>query len=207
MELPPDMDLRWVAASDVREETQLGLLSDAERARFHGIRHPRARQHFLLGRVALRLLLADRLAMHPAAVPLVVAPDGSVDVAANLIRVSIAHAGRCAVAVAARRTVGVDLEVIQPRERGVEEFMLHSSEREAYEHLPLDRTRRLILYWTLKEAVLKALRTGLRRSPKRVRLVVNLEYGSGLAIVEGCAPFELRFQQRDGYYVSVAYER
>ncbi len=207
MELPPDIDIRWAEVVEGSEVSQLSLLSAAERMRFQGIRHPRTRQHFLLGRVALRSLLAERLSMQAAAVPLVVAPDGGVDVATSPVRVSIAHSGQRAVAVAALRTIGVDLEHIRPRSEDVSDFILHASERCDYEALTLDPTRRLILYWTLKEAVLKALRAGLRRSPKTIRLAINVSYGSGLAFLDDRAPFELRFQEHDGFYVSVAYER
>ena len=207
MELPSDVGIRWAAQGEKPEDAQLSLLSAQERARYEGIRHARARTHFLLGRVALRSLLADRLDMRAAAVPLVVAPDGGVDVKDRSVHVSIAHAGGVAVAVAAERVIGVDLEHIKPRSQDLAAFLLHPSERGAYGALPLDPVRRLILYWTLKEAVLKALRTGLRRSPKRVRLAINLAHRSALAFLEDRGTMELRFREREGFFVSVAFDR
>ncbi len=182
------------------------LLSAPERDRLESIRHPRTRLHFVLGRVALRSLLADRLGIRPEDVPLIMAPGGGIDLAGGLLHVSIAHAGEQAVAVAAPRAIGVDLEQVQARSPGVVDFMLHTDERAAYDALPLDPVRRLILYWTLKESVLKAMRTGLRRSPKAVRLVVSVPEGCGQAVVEGQQTFELWFQERDGYCLSVAYK-
>ncbi len=181
------------------------MLSTDERIRFEGIRHPRARSHFLAGRAALRSLLADRLALCPASVPLMASPDGGVDVPGTSLRASIAHAGNWAVAAVAPHIIGVDLERIQKRAPRLVDFMLHPSERDAYEALPLNAERRLILYWTLKEAVLKALRTGLRRSPKRVQLSVDVPSGSGRALLEDGLSLLLRFAAYDGYYLSVAY--
>jgi len=203
--LPPDIGFRSIGADDADEKTLLALLSDAEQERFRSIRHPKARRHFLFGRSALRLLLAERMALDPVSVPLVVAPDGGVDVFESDLRVSIAHAGEWGVAVAAPRMVGVDLERIRPRSPDVVRFMLDPSERDEYEALPLDPVRRLILYWTLKESVLKALRTGFRRSPKRVRFAVQIEEESGVAFLEDGASLALRFQEYEGYYVAVAF--
>ena len=207
LELPPDVDLRWAVAGNDAHKEHYHLLSNPERERYAEIRHPKTQLHFLLGRVALRLLLEQRLGIPAAEVPLVVAADGGVEVAASTLRVSIAHAGNRAVAVARSGLVGVDLEPIRARSPALVGFMLHPSEWDAYAALPLDATHRLILYWTLKEAVLKALRTGLRRSPKQVRLVVDVSAGAGQALLEDHSPITLRFMEHEGYYVSVAYAR
>ncbi len=203
---PRVIGLRWESSS-ADDEVQLGILSAEERIRYDAMRHPRSRRHFLLGRIALRTLLAHRLGMGLADVPLVQAADGGVDVVGSSLKVSIAHAGGCAVAAAGPMAVGVDLEPIRTRSAALESFMLHPSERAEYHTLPLSTVDRRILYWTLKEAVLKALRTGFRRSPKHIRLVLNVGEGNGLALLDDRTPLAVSFGERNGFCVALAYER
>jgi len=160
---------------------------------------------FTLGRAAARTLLAERLDLAPAEVPLHVADDGGVDVVGAAMKVSISHSGGHAVAAVAERVVGIDLERIAPRHPRLPGFLLHPDEYPVFEALPLDRARALMLYWTLKEATLKALRTGFRRSPKEIRLSVDLAAETGLAHIVEEAPMHLRFTERGSYYLAVAF--
>ena len=168
--------------------------------------HDSRRRSFLLGRAAARTLLAERLAMTPPQVPLHVADDGGVDVGDAATRVSIAHSGEHAVAAIAQRAVGIDLERIAPRHDGLLRFLLHPDEYVAFEALPLDHTHALILCWTLKEATLKALRTGFRRSPKKLRLEIDYSAQSARVHLLDRPPMHLRFEKREGYYLAVAFE-
>ena len=207
MELPPDAQIGWSRAGQECTAALLGRLPHDEQVRYRAIRHPRTAEHFLLGRIALRTLLAERLGVAPLDVPLCVASDGGVDVDRSAVRVSIAHSGDRAVAIAADRIIGIDLEEIKPRSPQLVDYMLHPLEHGGYESMALDPVRKLILYWTLKESVLKALRSGFRRSPKTIRLVVSLESCGGMAYLDERAPLVCRFEETDGYYCAVAYAR
>ena len=138
-------------------------------------------------------------------VQLEVEKEGSVVSPNSGLSVSIAHSGKWSVAAAAARHVGVDIEKIRPRSEGVLSFILHPSEHKAFHALPLGPEQRLIMYWSLKEAVLKALRTGFRRSPKRVKIEVKVEEGTGMAFLDDGQSFDLRFKEHEGYYTAVAY--
>lgn len=205
MQLPGDIAMREVPIDRMDPGAWAAWLSEAEQARAAGIRHAQRRAAFVAGRMAARGLLADRLHVAPPDVPLRVAEDGAVEAGRTGWHVSIAHSGARAVAVAARRPVGVDIEVITPRRPGVQRFLLHPDEYAAFEALSCDPTRALILYWTLKEATLKGLRTGLRLSPKKLRLSIDEAAGSASVWVEQGEPWEARYEERDGYFVAVAY--
>lgn len=204
--LPPDIAIRWISYDPARNDAFEAMLSEEERARASTFTHDGRRRSFVLGRVAARTLLAERLGVDPVQVPLNVAQDGAVDVGAAAVQLSIAHSGAHAVAVAAERAVGVDLERIAPRHPGLPRFILHPEEYTAFDTLPLEQTQATILYWTLKEATLKAMRTGFRFSPKKLRLEIDLAAQSAIVHIQDRPSMHLRFEERAAYYLAVAFE-
>lgn len=162
--------VRLVAAPEARPE----VLSEVERQRLAGFSHPDRRAGFVLGRTAARTLLAERLGVAPEAVPLRVGADGAPVVAgASGVVVSIAHAGRgeaVGAAAVAERPVGLDLERVRERQPGLWRRMLAPEERAVLDALggPTDDSQTLL--WSVKEAVLKGCRTGLRAGMRSVTL-------------------------------------
>ncbi|MEM1125404.1 MAG: 4'-phosphopantetheinyl transferase superfamily protein [Bacteroidota bacterium] len=179
-------------------------LSDEERARWDGYRHARRRQSFLLGRVTARALLADLLDRPPPQVPIQVAEDGALEVPGTPYHLSLAHSGQRAVATVAVHPVGVDLEEIVPRRDDLYRYILRPDEYHLLDTLGLDRTHLHILTWTLKEATLKALRTGLRLSPKALKLHVEMDAQQARVTTDNHGHWHVRFWQEGGYYVSLA---
>ncbi len=206
MNLPPDIAIRWMTYDPAQAGEREALLSPEERERVARYTHAGRRRLFTLGRAAARTLLAERLGVGPAQVPLRVAEDGGVDVDGAAVMVSIAHSGAHAVAAIAERAVGIDLEGIARRHESLPRFLLHPDEYAAFDALPLDAERTAILYWTLKEATLKALRTGFRLSPKKLRLEIDLPAQSALVHIVERPPMHLRFEEREAYYLAVAFE-
>jgi len=147
----------------MREAWHLGLLSPAERDRLAGLRREIDQDRSAVGTVLLRLLVAARLGIEPAAVaverscPDCDRPHGKPTVPGTGLYVSVSHSGeRVAVAITEAGPVGVDVEeagatdpaelgrlVFGPGEwaTGVEDFLV---------------------YWTRKESVVKATGDGLR---------------------------------------------
>ena len=203
-DLPSDVRLCYVAFDPDQHERRAALLSEEERARMAAFKSPKRRQDFVLGRTSARVLLADQMGLPPEAVPLRVADSGAVDVEGAPYRLSIAHADAHAVAAVAERPIGVDLERVRPRRPDLHRFLLHPDEGGLLDRLAPDRTSALVLCWTLKEATLKAMRTGLRCSPKDVRLDVRPGGTSIAADVRGCR-WRLAFERRGGHYLAVAY--
>jgi len=199
-----DLPARWLThdAATAREwETWLTAEEQAQVASFG---HPDRRREFVTGRAALRLLLADRQQRDPSTIALTTAADGAVETAQGDPHVSLAHTGPHAVAVAAPHPVGVDLEHIQPRRADLHRFLLHPSEYDLLDTVELMRDELLVLLWTLKEATLKGLRTGFRRSPKTLRLTIDLPARTAnVAVVDG-KPWTVQFQRTHGCWLSVA---
>ncbi|MEM1056099.1 MAG: 4'-phosphopantetheinyl transferase superfamily protein [Bacteroidota bacterium] len=153
------------------EGARLEVLDEAERARLEGFAHADRRAGFVLGRTAARTLLADVLGCAPGAVPLTVGEDGAPRVVGVSHIVSIAHAGAdLGGAAVALRPVGLDLERVRSRHPDLWQRILAPEEYSVLETLggPTDEAQTLL--WSLKEAVLKARRTGLRAGTRSVRL-------------------------------------
>ena len=198
--------VRWDAA---RASGRRAFLSDEERARLDGYGVEKRRREFLLGRVAARQLLSDVLGAAPAEVPLAVAEDGAVEVGGDgAWRVSISHTGEEAVAAVAERAVGVDLERIRERPERLHRFLLSEEERPLLERLPMPEADAFTLCWALKEAVLKAQRCGLRRSPKTVRIAaLDAEAGTArLDTRERGRTFAASFERDGALWLVAAYE-
>ena len=184
----------------------LGLLPAHEREQALAIKHSGRRNQFILGRQAARGLLSILLHEEPAAVPLFSAPDGGVDVGRAPYCVAIAHTGSVAVALAGPAPVGIDIEPIRARKEGLLQRVLSAGEQEMIQNLPLDPQRKVLLAWTAKEATLKALRTGLRRSLKDLRLELDSRGHTGLCRVPNREPLRLQFAERANHILAAALE-
>lgn len=181
---------RWISAE---EEACMGSFGSEKRC-----------QEFLAGRAAARQVLADVLDTSPARVPLRRGDDEGVDVGVGDWHVSIAHSGLHALAVCAQYPVGVDLEHIQPRDPAIARFLFAPADQGIIETLPYDHDTALILCWSLKEAVLKARRSGFRASPKDIQLEVQPDSGAAVAEVQGGERWFLHYSELQGYWGAVA---
>ncbi len=186
-----------------------GLSAD-ERTRLNTFSHADRRRGFVLGRAAARALLADRLGMAPADVPLAVADDGAPIVGgAPGLCVSIAHAGRgtaaVGVAAVAAGAVGVDAEPIRPRRPDLWRRILRDDEHALLDRLggPTDRAQTLL--WSLKEAVLKGQRTGLRAGARSVRLSMDDGGETGSAVADASGAWRLAWTDAGGMWITVAW--
>lgn len=207
MQLPEDIWLRVMTYETAQVDSWLDLLSEEERTRYEGFPVAKRKREFLLGRVALRTLLAEHLSQAPADIPMQVTEEGAVELSDAPYHVSISHSRDRAVAVASPRRVGVDLEHVTTCEPEVVRFVLHPDEHELLDALPMDRDRAFILCWTLKEAALKALGTGFLRSPKKVRLDVDPAVQRATVTAWDGSVWTVPFEASADYFLSVAYPR
>ena len=167
----------------------LALLSADERERHGRLRFEEDRAAFLLAHGLLRLALSAHAPVPPAAWTFRVGAHGAPSIAAPAsdLRFSLSHTrGLCACAVAARRTVGVDVEdAARPAPLEVaERYFTPGERRDIAATEPAGRARRFVEYWTLKEAYATARGLGLwlpfdrfefRREPGGAWRVVALE--------------------------------
>lgn len=205
--LPADVEVAWAVAGQEDDRS----LSEEERARRDAFGHPDRRLQFTLGRTVARALAGRRLGVAPHAVPLRLGADGAPEVGG--LSLSIAHGGRgaetVAAAAAASRPVGVDVEAVVPRRPDLWTRILVPAERPLLDALggPTDAAQTLL--WSLKEAVLKGQRTGLRAGGRSVRLTLDAdgvpEAGAAEAVSERSGRWALRFRRVGGVWLTVAW--
>jgi len=184
-----DLRLHAVTYENEHVHRWRSWLSEVEVENASSYGSDKRRRDFLAGRAAARQLLADATGRRPRDVRLEVAPDDAVDVVGSNWRLSIAHCGPHAVAGISRDRLGLDLEEITPRDSGLRRFLSHPDDAEVIQGLPFDEATTLILMWSIKEAVLKARRSGFRTSPKKLRLMeMDLTEGGGEASGSSVTP-------------------
>lgn len=197
-----------LATAERRHRAQ-DLLTDAERRRQAGFAVAERRLHFALGRLALREVAAAKLGVEAAVVEIAVGADGAPEVAGLYASISHGGTGDSAVgfAAVAAVAVGVDVEPIRARRADLWRRILHSDEREVLDALggPSDRAHTLL--WSMKEAVLKGQRTGLRAGARSVRLSLDAaggDAGSARARSERSGAWTLRYTRRGDLWLVVA---
>ena len=199
----------WIAVIPEFTEHQAvlnGLLTPDERAYVHRLGGGWLTAS--LSRGLLRLILAQYLDLPPAEIEidrscpdcarphgrprLRTPPGGTV----GAMEFSVSHGGDLLVfAFADRAPVGVDVEPVGAVEEvGAElvEFTLSDAERLRLLELPAAQRRRIFLHhWTGKEAILKALGTGLDVEPQAVSLPPFPIDGKASVALPGSTPVDL----------------
>jgi 4'-phosphopantetheinyl transferase len=156
-------------AGPVARRACLDLLDDGERARLGRLRVDADRTAYLVAHALLRSVLSVHAAGSPEAWRFVTGANGkpalAVAAAGRDLSFSLSHARRrVAVAVASGREIGIDVE--DAARAGALEDLAHlflspSETRELHSLPPERRRERLLSWWTLKEAYVKARGTGL----------------------------------------------
>jgi 4'-phosphopantetheinyl transferase len=146
-------------------------LSEDERSRARRFARERDRRRYVVARGRLRELLAQRLGADPREIELVHGANGKPALAHGSLRFNVSHCEDLALyGFAEGREIGVDLEVLRELSEAdqIAERFFSADERAAYRALPApQRTRGFFRCWTRKEALAKALGTGLAISPER----------------------------------------
>jgi 4'-phosphopantetheinyl transferase len=155
----------WLVALD-RMPVSTALLDAPERAWLARLRSPQLARRYAARRSALRLVLGAALGLRPEAVPLELGAHGKPRLtAATELSFNVSHRGATAVIALARaRTVGVDVESARTRTSPLRLAArhFHPDEAAAIAALPAElATDAFLRCWTAKEAVLKALGSGL----------------------------------------------
>ena len=183
--------MRWLACGEPTLPVTLGWLSAAEREYVGTIRFTKRRTEFLLRRRAGKLAVAAVTGIDPddegglARVEirnrLTGAPYVHVDGERAPLDISLTDRAGWAVALVgsegsmAAGTLGVDLEIAEPRSAGFVADFLTPAEQEyvAAQRTPDDGHAAANLVWSAKEAALKVLRVGLRADTRTVEVTVH----------------------------------
>lgn len=172
---------QWLTERAASDGRRLPAELDAVEERRAQQLRPDQRAAFVVARVMLRRVLGERLELSPGDVPLVARctvcgkPHGQVHVEGiEGLWVSVTRSsGVLAVALTDAGPVGIDVESVASVDAApVADVALSPGERLHVEALaPAERRDAVAAAWVRKEAALKALGTGLRRSPSDLELV------------------------------------
>jgi 4'-phosphopantetheinyl transferase len=188
------------------------VLNDAERARAARYAIDGPREQFRAARTALRRVLAGYLGIDPREVPFTVEPDGKPTLPEGHLHFNVTHSGERGLIAVANRRVGVDLERLRPmpNAEGLVERFFGPEERDQFRSLP-DGLKLAGFFrgWTCKEALLKAVGTGIQNVDK---CVVDLDPRNEPRIVRFDHAAEsgdwrlLAWEPEQGYRASLAVE-
>ena len=166
-----DLDVSADALSCFRHGLSEDEVAKAERFHWH-----RDRARYIVGRAALRRVLADRLGCLPAAIRFSYGSNGKpmLEGGRGYVEFNLAHSGGDAViALADGAAVGVDIELLRPIADVESLARLVFSDVELRElALALDPGLAFLNGWTRKEAYVKALGLGL--SAPLTEIIVSL---------------------------------
>lgn len=207
LHIPEDVHFRSFVFTLESTRDWMQILTREEINRRAGMRSEQRRRSFTAGRIALRTLLGQHLKVEPVNVPLIIEPSGRLACTGSNLFLSLAHSGDVALAAFSERNVGIDLEAIRPKPTSLLDYILAEEEREHVHGLDLDTNRTLFLCWTVKEAVLKANGTGLRRSPRLVRTHINTETAHAEVQDPADDTWDVHFGLSDQFAAALAVER
>lgn len=167
--------------ANMREYIALRVLNQPELREYEAL-PPRRRRQWLNGRVAAKDAVRSylweeqgRRPLFPKELAISNSSDGAPLVHPHIstpytgrLHVSLSHKGFLAAAMAARHPVGIDIEVIEPRHESFLTTAFSVAELDLLSDLePQEWYTRA---WTAKEAVGKAMGTGLRGNPRSFRI-------------------------------------
>lgn len=177
---PPESAGSWVSAAEIARANRFVFPADAARWSCY--------------RAGLRKILGDTLGLDPADVPLIEGPGGKPALAPphDHLEFNLSHADELAVVVvSAHGPVGIDIEPWSRAPSLIEcsDFFCHPDELSELPASEEDRATRLLEIWTSKEALLKAVGTGLTFPP--AQLCIDGDRGKSDPLLEGLSDFRL----------------
>ncbi len=164
-------------------ESARACLPDLEKSRADRYRFPQDAFHWAACRASLRMILGHAIQLPPLEVPIILSEFGKPLLAPPYDRVhfNLSHCpGLAIVALCHDGPVGVDLEPLDraPDLLECEATFCHPQEIKALPAEITARASQLLRIWTAKEAVLKALGTGLSHPPETVRILFQPPVGT-----------------------------
>ncbi len=158
----------FVMGSDAEEidsvyETCFTILNAEEQARANRFVHPKPRREFVLTRAGLRGLLSHRAGISPHEIVFLQNAAGKPFMAKGECHFNVSHShGVSLIALSPKQEVGVDIEPVRdlPSREGLARRWFHPREVLALETSGWD-PQTFFAIWTAKEAVVKAMGTGL----------------------------------------------
>jgi 4'-phosphopantetheinyl transferase len=211
---PGQVSVHLVFPEIISREADWVWLTAEEIARADRFRFEKDAAHWIACRVNLRRILGQAIQRPPRDVPLTLSETGKPLLAApyDSLHFNLSHCSDLAlVALCAEGPVGIDLESLARAPDLLECATTFCHPREISE-LPSEtgaRASQLLRIWTAKEAVLKALGTGLSHPPESVRILLGNPVGTAISDrrlvgVENQSLHELLDARLNGYQTFVS---
>ncbi len=157
-----------VAVPDADREDDRQLLSTLERARADRYRFDADRNLFVACRASLRRILGQRMNIPPGEVPVATDPLGKPFVADLGFHFSVSHSSGKGLIAVSQEPVGIDVEPVRLMSDAsavAKRFFTSTEQTAILRFEEQDQiSRRFLMCWTLKEALLKARGVGLSGS-------------------------------------------
>lgn len=175
-DLPVDV---WTWNLDIDEALAVRLsawLTEEERKRASAFITPQLQRRWVAARAGMRGILASFLGVSPQAPVFVLGPHGRPHLADgdNPCSFNLSHSDHVAAFAVSEAVVGVDVERIKGVPEGVADMVFSKPEIAALEAEPdARRAATFYRYWAAKEAVLKALGTGLSVSGRSFTIDIS----------------------------------
>ena len=180
----------WLSQTEAEIPSGMDWLTAREQSIFSGLRYPKRRQDWSLGRWTAKQCLARYLEIPLEALLLkkleiIAAPDGAPEPFRDGERLplslSLSHSMGISLAVVDRQeaAVGCDVERISPNILEFIDDYITPSERALISGAPPDRrATTATLIWCAKESALKSLREGLRRDTRSIEVSLGPSGGA-----------------------------
>ncbi len=170
------VNIHIVVPHSISPAVAAACLTDDEKSRAARFHFPHDANHWIACRAALRQILGNEIGMKPVDVPLIYSEFGKPSLAPpfDSIHFNLSHCPDLAiVALGSDGPVGVDLESVARASEllGCESSFCHPEEIHSLPADALVRAHQLLRIWTAKEALLKALGTGLSHPPEGLQIV------------------------------------
>ncbi len=194
------IEVVWGTAAAVLalEPDPVALLDPGERSRRDALTRAEARGRFTAGRVLLRYTLGRALGVEPIALRFALGEHGKPALDPPIPGApafNLAHTGDVvALALAPAAAVGLDLEVLAERTAAARIAERRFAPAEAAWLAAVSAERRMLTFlrlWTAKEAVLKALGTGVAGGLATVELAPAPDGGLRIVRLPAAGPWSL----------------
>lgn len=195
-------------------------LSPRERDQYRQFKFPKRQSEWLLGRAAAKhLLLHSRpefSSLSPQTVSISNEPEGApyflLDGGERLAGcISISHnrkSALCGLSFDEELQVGVDLEWIEPRFPGMAEDFFSAGEMKRLRDCPAgEQDLPVTILWSAKEALLKALRKGLRLDTRQVEVTNAWPGVSMKSPVDDWVPLQVLYARDEALHWIAAWQR
>ena len=199
-------------APEGRQPELLRMLDMDERQRAARFRFPPVAAEFIQAHVALRLLLARQTGQRPEELEVKADAQGKPCLPGEAqLNFNLSHTQGCAaIILATGHPVGIDIEKRHALNDllALVDRVCTPSERDELLRNPREKREDLFFQlWTRKEALLKALGSGLRMEPRRVEvgLAEEREVDLSETLDASCAWRVLSLKAEPGYAAAAAY--